>query len=193
MPGGVSRHSLTDLLTHSLVGEIIARFEKRGFKLVALQMMSPGKVSERMRGEEGSCSGHGRAEGEGRAAARKRGEKGPCSGHEREEGKRGASGRARASNAASRVHFSNFSSHPQEHLEKHYEDLKDKPFFPKLIKYSASRPVASATPRYTFRARADSAVASGPVVGMVWEGLNACKVGRDMLGATNPQASAPGA
>lgn len=33
---------------------------------------------------------------------------------------------------------------------------------------------------------------SGPVVGMVWEGLNATKVGRDMLGATNPQASAPG-
>jgi nucleoside diphosphate kinase len=27
---------------------------------------------------------------------------------------------------------------------------------------------------------------------MVWEGLNATKVGRDMLGATNPQASAPG-
>ena len=37
-----------------------------------------------------------------------------------------------------------------------------------------------------------AAVASGPVVGMVWEGLNATKVGRDMLGATNPQASAPG-
>jgi len=27
-----------------LVGEIIARFEKRGFKLVALQQMSPSKV-----------------------------------------------------------------------------------------------------------------------------------------------------
>jgi len=27
---------------------------------------------------------------------------------------------------------------------------------------------------------------------MVWEGLNAVKVGRQMLGATNPQDSAPG-
>jgi hypothetical protein len=32
-------------LTHRLVGEIIARFEKRGFKLVALKQMSPSQVS----------------------------------------------------------------------------------------------------------------------------------------------------
>jgi len=57
-----------------------------------------------------------------------------------------------------------------EHLEKHYEDLKGKPFFPGLIKY----------------------MAAGPVVGMVWEGLDAVKTGRVMLGATNPLASVPG-
>ncbi|EIW60598.1 nucleoside diphosphate kinase [Trametes versicolor FP-101664 SS1] len=57
-----------------------------------------------------------------------------------------------------------------EHLEKHYEDLKGKGFFPGLIKY----------------------MASGPVVAMVWEGLDAVKTGRVMLGATNPLASAPG-
>ncbi|KAH9901154.1 nucleoside diphosphate kinase [Cubamyces sp. BRFM 1775] len=57
-----------------------------------------------------------------------------------------------------------------EHLEKHYADLKGKPFFPGLIKY----------------------MASGPVVAMVWEGLDAVKTGRSMLGATNPLASAPG-
>jgi len=57
-----------------------------------------------------------------------------------------------------------------EHLEKHYEDLKGKPFFPGLIKY----------------------MASGPVVAMVWEGLDAVKTGRSMLGATNPLASNPG-
>ncbi|EPT05879.1 hypothetical protein FOMPIDRAFT_1021070 [Fomitopsis schrenkii] len=57
-----------------------------------------------------------------------------------------------------------------EHLEKHYADLKGKPFFPGLIKY----------------------MASGPVVAMVWEGLDAVKTGRAMLGATNPLASAPG-
>lgn len=51
-----------------------------------------------------------------------------------------------------------------------YEDLKGKPFFPGLIKY----------------------MAAGPVVGMVWEGLDAVKTGRAMLGATNPLASAPG-
>lgn len=33
---------------------------------------------------------------------------------------------------------------------------------------------------------------SGPVVCMVWEGLDAVKTGRTMLGATNPLASAPG-
>lgn len=51
-----------------------------------------------------------------------------------------------------------------------YEDLKEKPFFPRLITY----------------------MASGPVVAMVWEGLDAVKTGRAMLGATNPLASAPG-
>ena len=36
-------------------------------------------------------------------------------------------------------------------------------------------------------------MASGPVVAMVWEGLDAVKTGRKMLGATNPLASEPGA
>ncbi|KAI6793651.1 Nucleoside diphosphate [Hortaea werneckii] len=57
-----------------------------------------------------------------------------------------------------------------EHLEKHYEDLKDKPFFKGLISY----------------------MASGPICAMVWEGREACKVGRQLLGATNPMASQPG-
>ena len=51
-----------------------------------------------------------------------------------------------------------------------YADLKGKSFFPGLIKY----------------------MASGPVVAMVWQGLDAVKTGRVMLGATNPLASAPG-
>ncbi|KAF8850496.1 NDK-domain-containing protein [Acephala macrosclerotiorum] len=57
-----------------------------------------------------------------------------------------------------------------EHLEKHYEDLAGKPFFPGLIKY----------------------MASGPICAMVWEGRDAVKTGRTLLGATNPLASAPG-
>ncbi|KAF5324736.1 hypothetical protein D9611_004309 [Ephemerocybe angulata] len=89
-----------DGVQRGLVGEIIARFEKRGFKLIALKL----------------------------------------------------------------VHAT------PEHLEKHYADLAGKGFFAGLIKY----------------------MASGPVVGMVWQGLDAVKTGRAMLGATNPLASAVG-
>ena len=35
-------------------------------------------------------------------------------------------------------------------------------------------------------------MASGPVVAMVWQGLDAVKTGRAMLGTTNPLDSAPG-
>nr|ALS04197.1 nucleoside diphosphate kinase A 1 [Acartia pacifica] len=83
-----------------IVGEIIKRFEQKGFKLVALKMMQAS----------------------------------------------------------------------QELLETHYGDLSSKPFFPGLVKY----------------------MASGPVVCMVWEGLNAVKTGRVMLGETNPADSKPG-
>jgi nucleoside-diphosphate kinase len=89
-----------DGVQRGLVGEIIGRFEKRGFKLVALKMLQPS-----------------------------------------------------AAKAAG-----------------HYDDLKTKPFFPALVKFFSS----------------------GPIVGMVWEGNNVIAVGRQMLGATNPQASAPG-
>lgn len=64
-----------------------------------------------------------------------------------------------------------FVSQPSEELLKqHYADLAGKPFFPGLVKY----------------------MSSGPVVPMVWEGLNVVKTGRTMLGATNPADSAPG-
>ncbi|KAJ7219087.1 nucleoside diphosphate kinase [Mycena pura] len=86
-----------DGVQRNLVGKIIARFEERGYKLVAMKF----------------------------------------------------------------VHAS------PEHLEKHYADLKNKPFFPGLIKY----------------------MAAGPVVAMVWQGLDAVKTGRVMLGATNPLQS----
>merc|ERR1712093_758054 len=79
-----------DGVQRGLVGDIIARFEKRGFKLVAMKMVHASK----------------------------------------------------------------------EHLEKHYADLSSKPFFAGLVKY----------------------MASGPVVAMVWEGLDAVKQGRAMLG-----------
>ncbi|XP_020811027.1 nucleoside diphosphate kinase [Drosophila serrata] len=58
----------------------------------------------------------------------------------------------------------------KELLEKHYADLSARPFFPGLVNY----------------------MNSGPVVPMVWEGLNVVKTGRQMLGATNPADSLPG-
>ncbi|KAK9744543.1 Nucleoside diphosphate kinase [Popillia japonica] len=89
-----------DGVQRGLVGEIIKRFEQKGFKLVALKFVWP----------------------------------------------------------------------TEELLQKHYADLSTKPFFPGLVKY----------------------MSSGPVVPMVWEGLNSVKTGRVMLGATNPADSAPG-
>ena len=89
-----------DAVQRGLVGEIIKRFERKGFKLVAMKMM----------------------------------------------------------------HAS------EELLKEHYGALSEKVFFPGIIKY----------------------MNSGPVVPMVWEGLNVVKTGRVMLGETNPAASAPG-
>ena len=58
----------------------------------------------------------------------------------------------------------------KELLEQHYQDLVEKPFFPRLRDY----------------------MMSGPVVCMVWEGTGAVLTGRKMLGATNPLESNPG-
>ncbi|XP_026809442.1 nucleoside diphosphate kinase [Rhopalosiphum maidis] len=58
----------------------------------------------------------------------------------------------------------------EELLSKHYADLSSRPFFPGLVKY----------------------MASGPVVPMVWEGLDVVKTGRFILGATDPKNSNPG-
>ncbi|CAB4035640.1 nucleoside diphosphate kinase B [Paramuricea clavata] len=63
-----------------------------------------------------------------------------------------------------------FAQPNRELLNKHYEDLKNRPFFPGLIKY----------------------MVSGPVVAMVWEGKGVVKTGRVMLGETDPAKSLPG-
>merc|ERR1719278_2401463 len=46
-----------------------------------------------------------------------------------------------------------FMQASEEHLRNHYADLSSKAFFPGLVKY----------------------MASGPVLAMVWEGLNAAR------------------
>jgi nucleoside-diphosphate kinase len=62
------------------------------------------------------------------------------------------------------------ASPTKAHLEAHYADLAKKPFFPSLIDY----------------------MLAGPVVCMVWEGSHAVKIGRVILGETNPSDSTPG-
>jgi len=89
-----------DAVQRGLVGQIMQRFEKKGFKLAAMKLCSPGR----------------------------------------------------------------------KHMEAHYADLATKKFFPSLVDY----------------------MSSGPVCAMIWEGDDAVKTGRVMLGATRPQDSAPG-
>lgn len=89
-----------DGVQRGLVGQIITRFEQRGFKLVAMKFMQAN----------------------------------------------------------------------EELLREHYSDLVSKPFFPSLLEF----------------------MQMGPVVPMVWEGLNVVKNGRTMLGETNPANSKPG-
>ena len=55
-------------------------------------------------------------------------------------------------------------------VKKHYNDVSDKPFFPRFVKY----------------------MTSSPVVAMIWEGLNVASICRDMIGTNKPETSAPG-
>lgn len=58
----------------------------------------------------------------------------------------------------------------EEHMKKHYDDLKERPFFPDLIKFSCS----------------------GPVIAMVWEGDSVIATCRKMIGATSHVNRDPG-
>ena len=89
-----------DAVQRGLVGEIIARFERKGFQLSAMKFVQPDK----------------------------------------------------------------------DLLELHYDEHKDRPFFPSLVEY----------------------MMSGPVVAMVWQGKGVVKGGRKLLGATNPLEAAAG-
>ena len=58
----------------------------------------------------------------------------------------------------------------RELAEKHYAVHQGKPFYPGLIDY----------------------ITSGPVLAMVWEGTDAIKAVRQVMGATKPTEAAPG-
>jgi nucleoside-diphosphate kinase len=59
---------------------------------------------------------------------------------------------------------------PPELAASHYGEHRDKPFYDELVSF----------------------ITSGPVVAMVWEGLNAVTVIRALMGKTNPADAAPG-
>ena len=58
----------------------------------------------------------------------------------------------------------------RELVKQHYQEHKERPFFPKLVDY----------------------VSSGPVLAMVWQGREAVKVVRSLLGATDPSKAMAG-
>ncbi|KAG8382128.1 hypothetical protein BUALT_Bualt05G0044500 [Buddleja alternifolia] len=58
----------------------------------------------------------------------------------------------------------------KDFAEKHYHDLKERPFFNGLCDF----------------------LSSGPVLAMVWEGEGVIEYGRKLIGATDPQKSEPG-
>ncbi|NXU75992.1 NDK3 kinase, partial [Oreotrochilus melanogaster] len=58
----------------------------------------------------------------------------------------------------------------EELLREHYIALQDRPFYSRLVQY----------------------MSSGPVVAMVWQGLDVVKTVRTMIGETNPAESLPG-
>jgi nucleoside-diphosphate kinase len=58
----------------------------------------------------------------------------------------------------------------RELAERHYEEHKEKPFFPELVEF----------------------ITSGPTLALVLEGESAIPVVRTTMGATNPADSAPG-
>ncbi|NWI99254.1 NDK3 kinase, partial [Crypturellus undulatus] len=58
----------------------------------------------------------------------------------------------------------------EELLREHYGALRERPFYRQLLSY----------------------MSSGPVVAMVWQGLDVVKTVRTMIGETNPADSRPG-
>ncbi|MGO4537235.1 nucleoside-diphosphate kinase [Paenibacillus sp. 2TAB19] len=58
----------------------------------------------------------------------------------------------------------------RELAERHYEHLKAKPFFDELVEF----------------------IISGPVFAMIWEGKDAIKNARSLIGATNPSDALSG-
>jgi nucleoside-diphosphate kinase len=143
-----------DGVQRGLVGEVIKRFEQKGFKLVALKLYQVRPRARRAAACSGAGCGRSRSRYSlslARACARSFRSRSPL-----------------ACFAPRRFPYAAQAS--KAHMEAHYADLATKKFFPSLIEY----------------------MTSGPVACMVWEGKEAVKMGRMLLGATKPSDSLPG-
>ncbi|XP_058142673.1 nucleoside diphosphate kinase 3 isoform X2 [Dasypus novemcinctus] len=58
----------------------------------------------------------------------------------------------------------------EELLRAHYAELRERPFYSRLLRH----------------------MGSGPVVAMVWQGLDVVRASRALIGATDPAAAQPG-
>ncbi|XP_072610206.1 nucleoside diphosphate kinase 3 isoform X3 [Vulpes vulpes] len=126
-PDGVQRR---------LVGEIVRRFERKGFKLVALKLVQVRALA-------------GRAGGRGPRRARPGPTRSPPRPHPVP---------TPAPQASDKL------------LREHYAGLRERPFYGRLVDY----------------------MRSGPVVAMVWQGLDVVRAARALIGATDPADAAPG-
>ncbi|OXB60080.1 hypothetical protein ASZ78_000983 [Callipepla squamata] len=113
-----------DAVQRRLVGDVIGRFERRGFKLVAMKLLQVPELQE----GRGYVCGY------------------PCI-------------------IAPRCHQADRGL-----LDRHYQHLQQKPFYPALLAY----------------------MTSGPLVAMVWEGYNVVRSTRAMVGDTDSAQAAAG-
>uniref|UniRef100_A0A8C3JUL6 Nucleoside diphosphate kinase n=1 Tax=Calidris pygmaea TaxID=425635 RepID=A0A8C3JUL6_9CHAR len=134
-----------DAVQRRLVGHVIQRFERRGFKLVAMKLLQVALPTQlpppplRV----------------------------PCSRCHAECWEGGAKGGhpLGVPTVTLRCHQADRGL-----LDKHYQQLQQKPFYPALLAY----------------------MTSGPLVAMVWEGYNVVRSTRAMVGDTNSATAAAG-
>ena len=81
--------------------------------------------------------------------------------------------------------------------EKHYHDLKERPFFSGLCDFLSSGPVLAMVSviikvLYFFSSKEKVKNKNHDFSFQVWEGEGVIKYGRKLIGATDPQKSEPG-
>lgn len=89
----------------------------------------------------------------------------------------------------------------KEFAQKHYHDLKERPFFSGLCDFLSSGPVLAMVIKSSISADKSCPLVLVPIGNIliylfhilkVWEGEGVIKYGRKLIGATDPQKSEPG-